>query len=120
MLEAVLGDVTGVGDSPQVAHLQAAPVQPADAPCVVAPGDTGAEGQLLSRVPVGPGPVDLAHHLDDPWPDRPGLGVLGMKELEELLGLGLDQLDVRIPGPSLGVGPADRMAGSRPDPSGTW
>ncbi len=66
MLEAGPGDPVGRGDVPQVAHHEAAPVEPADAAGRVAPRDTGAERQLLRGVRVRARPVDLGEHLADP------------------------------------------------------
>ena len=43
--------------------------------------------------------------------DRPGLGVLGVEQLEELLGRGPVHLEVGAPGASLGVGQARRATG---------
>jgi hypothetical protein len=120
MVEAVPGDLGGVGDGPQIAHLQAVPVQPSDAAGVVAPGDPGAEGQLLGRMPVGPGQVDLAHHRDDPLPEVPGLRVLGVEEFEELLGFGAHGFVVGAARASFATGPAHGLSTPHPDPSGAW
>ncbi len=85
---AVLGDIVGRSRGPQVADTQAAPIQPADAPRAVAPGDLGTEGQFRGRVLIGTGQVDLGHH-----PCHTPVGVTGRRVFrvvlpEELLGLG--------------------------------
>jgi hypothetical protein len=119
VVEAVLGHLAGAGHGPQVADLQAVPVQPSDAACVVAPRDSRTEGQLLGRVPVRAGEVDLASHREDPWPDRSGLGILGMEEQEELLRRGPEQFGVRTAGTAFSNGPRHVIEPS-PDPAWTW
>ena len=86
MVEALLGDADGAGDGPQVADLEALPVQPADTARVVAPGDARTERQLVGGVPVRPGRVYLAQHFGDPRRGRAGVRILGVELLEELLG----------------------------------
>jgi hypothetical protein len=90
MVETMGCDGGGVAHGSQVADLEAAPVQAADAAGVVAPGNSGAEGEFFGGVPVGAGEVDLAHHGGDAGADSVGSGILGGEEFEELLGCGAD------------------------------
>ena len=65
MLEALVADALGVADVAAVAHVQPAPVELADAAGVVVPGELGADGQLVGRVRVGAGGLDLGDDLGD-------------------------------------------------------
>ncbi len=65
VLDALVRHLLGVVEISQVPHLQAAPVQPADASRAVAPGNPGAEGQLGCGVPVGAGRRDLRVHFGE-------------------------------------------------------
>lgn len=92
----------GGGDMAAVAHLQAAPVEPADAATAVAPGNPGAEGQLGGGVGVGAVPLDLGAHLLNPRANRRGSRVLGLEQGQELLSCGRVDLPRRpLAGPSL-------------------
>jgi hypothetical protein len=81
-------DLVGAGDVAAVPHPQAAPVEPADAAAAVAPGNTGAEGQLAGRVGVGAVPLDLRAYLRDPRANRRRGRVLRLVEGQELLSRG--------------------------------
>ena len=47
------GDLVRIDNGPEIANLERLPMQPADAARVVAPGNPGAEGELLRGVLVG-------------------------------------------------------------------
>src|SRR5207302_3703576 len=85
VFDAVIGDVVGVADRTQVAHFETVPVQPADAARAVAPGDARAVGQFAGGVLVGAGGADLRADPGDPLARGPGVGVLGVVVLDELL-----------------------------------
>src|SRR5438067_324130 len=96
--DEIAEDLVGGGGVAPVEDEQAVPVQPADAPARVAPGDLGAEGQLRTAVHVGTGGRDLRTYLAQPRADRPGLGVFAVVEAQELLGLGDVDGVVAVPG----------------------
>ncbi len=84
VVEALGGDVVGGGEVAQVAHHQAAPVQPADAAGGVAPGEPGAVGEFGGGVLVGAGAVDLVEHGADPGGGVAGAGLLAVELPDEL------------------------------------
>ena len=88
--------VRGV-DHAQVPDHEAAPVEAADAPARVAPGDARAEDQFTMGVGVAAGVVEL---VPDPCPtrlERAGIRGLPVVEPEELLRLRLVHRCVGIP-----------------------
>ncbi len=79
------GDVRCRGDLAAVANPQALPVQPADAPRAVPPGDACAEGQLSRGMPVAARRLDLAAHVPQP-PVRRARAILAVEQRDEPLG----------------------------------
>ncbi len=84
MGHALVGDGVGRVDLTPVADPQRLPVEPPDAPPAVPPGHPRAEGQLVERVRVGAGLLDLGRDLPQPHLHRPGRGHLGMVQPDEL------------------------------------
>ncbi len=96
VLGALGRDIGRAMHVPQVADLQAAPVQAADAAGAVAPGHPGAEGELEGGVAVGAGGADLGPYLGEPRTDRPGGGVFGVVQPQEVFRFGeIDHLTGR-------------------------
>src|SRR5690348_3072866 len=85
--ETLGGDLIRGVHLPPVPDPQRAPVQPADAPRTVPPGDPGGERQLFGSVPVGPVRRYLGEDLTHPDADGTRLRVLAMEQRDEALGL---------------------------------
>ena len=103
------GDVRGRGDLTAVAHPQAPPVQPPDAPGAVPPGDPRAELQLGLGVPVGARGLDLAADMPEPPAGRPRV-VLAVEQRDEPLGAG----EQAVQGEANRHPRSDRPAGNAP------
>jgi hypothetical protein len=93
--------ISGTRPAP-VQHHETAPVEAADAPARVAPGQLGAVTELVGGVHVAAGRRDLCADDGQPRLDRTQAGILQVAPAEKILRLGgIDRRD-RIP-------PLDRM-----------
>ncbi len=101
VLAQVPVDLLGCAGIPPVQHTQALPVQTPYAAAGVAPGHASAEDQLGAGVRVGARLSDLGSDLTPTFVQRTRLvGVLGVKQSQELLGLlhvGYGVLPERVP-----------------------
>ena len=93
----LLEDLVGRRDLAQVAHDEAAPVEPADAAARVAPRDPAAEDQFGVRVGVGARLGDLVGDPREAFPDVASLWVLPVVLVEEILCLPRIHGQVRNP-----------------------
>ncbi|GAA3245944.1 hypothetical protein GCM10010469_01460 [Streptomyces labedae] len=88
VLAQVLVDIVGGGGAAAVQDTQALPVQAADAAAGVAPGDAGAEDQLVRGVGVSAAVVDVGADLLQARRQRHWLvGMFSVVKAHELFGL---------------------------------